>query len=45
MCSYSAVNSIPMAINGDLLLNILREKEGFNGFLISDYNERTKVAS
>lgn len=45
MCSYSAVNSIPMAINGDLLQGILKEREGFGGFVISDYNERDKVAN
>ncbi|KAL4441671.1 hypothetical protein ABPG74_021603 [Tetrahymena malaccensis] len=45
MCSYSAINSIPMAINADLLQNVLKEKEGFSGFIISDYNERSKVAS
>lgn len=33
-----------MAINGELLLNVLKEKEGFNGFIISDYDERTKIA-
>ena len=39
MCSYSSVNRIHMAINADLLQRELKEKEGFEGFIISDYNE------
>lgn len=33
-----------MAINGASLLGKLKDEEGFSGFIISDYDERPKVA-
>jgi beta-glucosidase len=38
MCSYNAINGIPNAIN-PLMRNVLRNKLGFGGFVISDYDE------
>lgn len=38
MCSYSAINGVPMAING-WIGPILRNKLNFDGFVISDYDE------
>lgn len=43
MSSYSAVNWVPNAINGELLLNNLRETVGFNGFVISDYDDLDRM--
>ena len=37
MCSYSLVNDIPMSVN-KILLEKLKEDEGFAGFVISDYD-------
>jgi len=45
MCSYSAMNGIPDSINPTLLIDKLKNEEGFDGFIISDYNEVEKVAS
>ena len=48
MCSYSAVNLIPMVSNWFLLNGILKEGlldgHPFNGFVISDYGELGKIA-
>ena len=48
MCSYSAVNFLPMASNSFLLNGILKEGlldgHPFNGFVISDYDELGKMA-
>jgi len=44
MCSYSAINNIAMSINGESVIGVLKGKEKFNGFVISDYDERTKIA-
>ena len=43
MSSYSAVNWVPNAVNGELLLNNLRETVGFNGFVISDYDDLDRM--
>lgn len=43
MSSYSAVNDNPMVINGKALNGFLKEKEGFTGFIISDYDEIAKL--
>ncbi len=49
MCSYSAVNYIPMAANGFLLNGVLKEGlldgKPFHGFVISDYDELGKMAT
>lgn len=43
MISYSAINELPMSISE--LINIdLKQKLGFDGFIISDYNAAIKVA-
>ena len=42
MCSYSAINYVPMAIS-TLLPSILREKLKFDGFVISDYDELGRI--
>lgn len=42
MCSYSAVNWIPVAIS-PMIHTHLRRKLGFDGFVISDYDEITRV--
>ena len=44
MCSYSAMNGIPMSINPGVLTSMLKDKEGFDGFIISDYDEIGKIA-
>lgn len=38
MTSFNALNGVPMTVNEYADKNILREKLGFNGVLISDYN-------
>lgn len=38
MASYSAINDIPMSINGYYLQSLLRTDMGFDGFVISDYD-------
>ena len=43
MCSYSAVNRIPMSINAELVEGVLKEEAKFDGFVISDYDEVGKV--
>lgn len=45
MCSYSGVNRIPMSINAELVEGVLKEEAGFEGFVISDYGEISKVAT
>lgn len=42
MCSYSSINWLPVAI-GPALNTILRQKLGFDGFVISDYDEVERV--
>ena len=42
MCSYSGINWVPMAMS-PLLGSYLREDLGFDGFIISDYDEIGKV--
>lgn len=43
MASYSAINFVPLS-TGSYLNSILRNQLGFDGFVISDYNEVDKVA-
>lgn len=38
MCSYSAINWLPLAIS-PLIDGVLRRKYKFDGFVISDYDE------
>ena len=42
MCSYSAINFLPMAISTMLTTN-LRQDLGFDGFVISDYDELGRI--
>lgn len=37
MNSYTDVDGIPMAANGDYLTGVLRQKIGFNGVVVADY--------
>lgn len=36
MCSYNAVNGKPSCASPELLQGLLRDKWGFNGFVVSD---------
>jgi beta-glucosidase-like glycosyl hydrolase len=36
MCSYNAVNGIPMCANRELLTDVLRDQWGFDGYVTSD---------
>ncbi|EOA7461493.1 glycoside hydrolase family 3 N-terminal domain-containing protein [Enterococcus faecalis] len=38
MSAFNALNGIPSTVNKRLLIDILRNKMGFNGLLISDWN-------
>ena len=42
MCSYSAINWLPMALS-PFLLNTLRNDLNFDGFVISDYDELNRI--
>jgi beta-glucosidase len=44
MCSYSAVNGLPLAINHFGIEGLLRDDLGFKGFVISDYDEIGRIA-
>jgi len=37
MSSYSAINGVPMSLNGMLLMGKLKVDEEFDGFITSDY--------
>lgn len=42
MCTYSAVNWLPVAIS-PMLNTLLRRKMDFDGFVISDYDSFTRL--
>ena len=42
MCSYSGINWLPMALS-PFLLNTLRKELNFDGFIISDYDQLTRI--
>ena len=42
MCSYSAINWVPMAIS-PMIPDIMRNKLKFDGFVISDYDELGRI--
>ena len=44
MCSYSAINWLPISIS-PMLQTVLRNGLDFDGFVISDYDELTKIKS
>ena len=39
MESYSEVDGVPMVVNGELLQHLLRDRLGFDGTLVTDYEE------
>lgn len=39
MESYTEVSGIPMASSRDYLIDLLRNDMGFEGMLVTDYNE------
>ncbi len=43
MCSYNSLNGVPTCANGGLLNTVLREKWGFDGFVVSDYDAWTEM--
>ena len=45
MVSYSSINGIAMSINPAIVTGKLKNEEGFDGFLISDYDVIGKIAS
>lgn len=44
MASYSSILGYPMSINAPILTDKLKFEEGFDGFIISDYDELGKIA-
>jgi len=42
MCTYSAINWLPVAIS-PMLQTILRNDLDFDGFIISDYDELHRI--
>ena len=44
MISYSSILGYPMAINTPILTDKLKGELGFDGFIISDYDELSKIA-
>jgi len=38
MCSYNAFNGTPACANGPMLSDMLRNRLGFNGYVVSDCN-------
>jgi beta-glucosidase len=38
MCGFDDINGEPMSASKELLTNLLREKWGFDGFVVSDWN-------
>lgn len=44
MASYSGINDVPLSV-GPSISQLLKGKMGFDGFVISDYDEITKIAS
>jgi beta-glucosidase len=44
MISYSSILGYPMAINAPILTDKLKGELGFDGFIISDYDELSKIA-
>ena len=36
MCSYNAINGVPMCANGGIMNTLMRDTWGFDGFVISD---------
>lgn len=44
MISYSSILGYPMAINTPILTDKLKRELGFDGFIISDYDELSKIA-
>ena len=45
MCSYNAVNGIPLCVNTPALEQLLRKQWGFKGYVVSDCGAIDAVAS
>ncbi|KAJ3112822.1 hypothetical protein HK100_002207 [Physocladia obscura] len=45
MCAYNAVNGIPACANNYLMRDLLREKWGFDGFVVSDCDAINDISS
>mmetsp|Transcript_31135 Transcript_31135/g.50518 ORF Transcript_31135/g.50518 Transcript_31135/m.50518 type:complete len:905 (-) Transcript_31135:13-2727(-) len=43
MCSYNAVNGVPTCGSKDMLTTVLRDKWGFEGFVVSDYDAMANI--
>jgi beta-glucosidase len=43
MCGFDDINGEPMSANKELLTNLLREKWGFDGFVVSDWNSVSEL--
>ena len=43
MCSYNAVNGVPACGNGPLLNGVLRDRWGWQGFVVSDYDAWAQI--
>ena len=38
MTAYNAVNGVPTSADADLILGLFREENGFDGFVMTDWN-------
>ena len=45
MCSYNAINGIPNCMNRELLIELLRNEWGFNGYVVSDCGAIPQISS
>jgi len=43
MCGFNDINGEPMSANKELLTDLLREKWGFEGFVVSDWNSVSEL--
>ena len=43
MVSYSSLNGVPMSIYSSILTGFMKNELGFDGFLLSDYDENHKL--
>jgi len=45
MCGFEDLNGVPMSANKELLTDLLRDKWGFDGFVVSDWNSVGELLS
>jgi beta-glucosidase len=45
MCGFEDLNGVPMSANKELLTGLLRDKWGFDGFVVSDWNSIGELLS